>query len=110
MRQTLKIGFTVLVVAALTMSGIALAQTDEPATDEEVSRGVTAIVDKLAPLIENGTISQAQAEAVAEQLADGFGSRRPHRRGGRHLATAAEFLDLEVGDLAAQLRDGATLA
>jgi len=110
MKQTLKIGFTVLVVAAMTMSGIALAQTDESATDEEVSRGVSAIVEKLAPLIEDGTITEAQAEAVADQLADGFGPRGPRQRGPKGLDTAAEFLDMEVADLATQLKNGATLA
>lgn len=109
MKQTLKTGFTVLVVAALTMSGLALAQTDETASDEEVSRGVTAILERLAPLVEGGTINQAQAEAVAEQLADGFGPRRPHR-GLQALKAASEFLDMEIADLASQLRDGATLA
>ena len=110
MKQTLKIGFTVLVVAALTMSGIALAQTDESATDEEVSRGVSAIVEQLAPLIEDGTITEAQAEAVAGELADGFGPRGPRQRGPKGLDTAAEFLDMEIEDLATQLKDGATLA
>jgi hypothetical protein len=110
MKQTLKIGFTVLVVAAMAMSGIALAQTDESATDEEVSRGVSAIVEKLAPLIEDGTITEAQAEAVAGQLADGFGPRGPRQRAVKGLSSAAEFLDMEVADLAAQLKEGATLA
>lgn len=112
MKQTLKIGITVLVVAALTMSGLALAQTgaDEP-TDEEVSRGVAAIVEKLAPLIEDGTLSEADALAVAETLADGFGPRPGLRRPLAHgLATAAEVLGMEVEDLAARLREGATLA
>ncbi|MCJ7726377.1 MAG: hypothetical protein MUP76_08345 [Acidimicrobiia bacterium] len=110
MRQTLKIGFTVLVVAALTMSGIALAQTDDTPTDEEISRGVSAIVEKLAPLIEDGTINQAQAEAVAGQLAGGFGPHRPNLRRPQPLDAAAEFLGMEVADLASQLREGATLA
>jgi len=110
MKQTLKIGFTVLVVAALTMSGIALAQTDETPTDDEVSRGVNAIVEKLAPLVENGTITQTQAEAVAGQLADGMGHRGPSRRGPQGLDAAAEFLGLDAEELGAQLKDGATLA
>ena len=110
MKQTLKIGFTVLVVAALTMSGIALAQTDETPTDDEVSRGVSAIVEKLAPLVENGTITQTQAEAVAGQLADGRGHRGPSRRGPQGLDAAAEFLGMDAEELGAQLKDGATLA
>jgi hypothetical protein len=114
MKQTLKIGFTVLVVAALTMSGIALAQTDDSSTTtagDEASRAITAIVEKLAPLVDDGTITDAQAQAVAEQLADEFGGPRGHRRGFRvGLDAAAEFLGMDVEDLASQLRDGATLA
>ena len=110
MRQTLKTGFTVLVVAALVMSGVALAATDETPTVEEVSPGVSAIVEKLAPLIEDGTITEAQAEAVGRRLAEEFGHRRPHHRGSQGLAVAAGFLGMEVEELGAQLREGATLA
>jgi len=110
MRQTLKIGATFLVVAALTMSGIALAQSDESATDDRAARGAASIMEKLAPLIEAGTITNGQAEAVAERLADGLGPHRPQRRGPHGLDSAAEFLGMEIEDLASQLRDGATLA
>jgi len=112
MKQTLKIGITVLVVAALTMSGLALAQTgDDAPSEDEVTRGVAGIVEKLAPLVEDGTINEAQAEAVAETLADGLGPHRGPRRGpGPGLETTAEFLGMEVDDLAAQLRGGSTLA
>ena len=111
MKQTLKIGITVLVVAALAMSGIALAQSDdEAAAGDEVRPGVEKIVERLAPLIEAGTITEAQAEAVAETLADGFERRRPHRPAMKALATAAEFLGMEAADLAAELREGSTLA
>ncbi|MFH2073366.1 MAG: hypothetical protein ABIJ75_11000 [Actinomycetota bacterium] len=120
MKQTLKIGFTVLVVAALTMSGFALAQSDETPTDQsdttqtatgdEIARGVAVIVERLAPLVEDGTITQGQAEVVAEQLADGFGPRGRVERVRQGLGAAAEFLGIDVEDLVDQLRDGATLA
>lgn len=112
MRQTLRIGITILVVAALAMSGIALAQTDEGPTDEEVNRGVAGIVETLAPLIEAGTITEAQAEAVAEHLAANRPIRpKGHRPGVRiGIATAAEVLGMEVEELAEQLKEGATLA
>ena len=109
MKQTLKIGVTVLLVAALAMSGIALAQTggddEAPAGDGPVSK----ILEVLGPLVENGTISETQAEAVAETLAEAL-PRRPHRGGRFAIGAAAEFLGMEVEDLAAQMRDGATLA
>jgi polyhydroxyalkanoate synthesis regulator phasin len=110
MKQTLKIGVTVLLVAALAMSGIALAQTgggdEAPAGDGPVSK----ILEALGPLVENGTISEAQAEAVAETLAENLPPRRPHRGGRFVVGAAAEFLGMEVQDLAAQLREGTTLA
>jgi hypothetical protein len=111
MKQTLKIGITIVVVAALTMSGIALARTgDEASVGEGASRGVAAIVQRLGPLVEAGTIDQDQAQAVAETLADGMAFRRPQQPRPVHgLRAAAEFLGMEVDDLGAQLRGGATL-
>ena len=112
MKQTLKIGITIMVVAVLAMSGIALAQTNDEAPDgEDATRAVAAIVEKLGPLVEAGTIDQGQAQAVAETLADGSGQRRPQQRRPVHgLKAAADFLGMEIEDLGAQLRDGATLA
>ncbi len=112
MKQTLKIGITIMVVAVLAMSGIALAQTNDEAPDgEDASRAVAAIVKKLGPLVEAGTIDEGQAQAVAETLADGSGHRRPQQRRAVHgLKAAAEFLGMEIEDLGAQLKDGATLA
>jgi len=112
MKQTLKIGITIMVVAVMAMSGIALAQTDDEApSGDEVSRGVAAIVEKLSPLVEAGTIDEGQAQAVAETLADEMAARRHHQRRVVHgLDAAADFLGMEIDDLGAQLRDGATLA
>ena len=112
MKQTIKIGITVLVVAALAMSGIALAQSSDDADvdTDRVARGVEVIMEKLGPLVEDGTISESQAEAVAETLAESLPERRPHHRARHGLAEAAEFLGIEVDDLAQQLRDGETLA
>jgi polyhydroxyalkanoate synthesis regulator phasin len=110
MKQTLKIGITVLVVAALTMSGIALAQTDE-STDEPVNQqAVTKIVEKLQGLVDDGTISADQAQAVAEALAEGFrpGGHRGHR--GPNLGAVAGFLEMEVEDFRAALQEYDTLA
>ena len=118
MRQTLKIGFVTLAVAALATSGIALAQTDDTAVESVVTaegdttpevRASERVLELLGPLVEDGTITEAQAEAVAEALADGFG----HRRGGRHgfgLEAAAEFLGISVDDVRTALEAGSTLA
>lgn len=112
MKQTLKIGVTVLLVAALAMSGIALAQTG--GADDEAPRAgegpVAKILEILAPLIEDGTITQAQAEAVAEAMAEARPMPRPPRWARFVIGTAADFLGVEVEDLVAQLREGSTLA
>jgi hypothetical protein len=118
MRQTLKIGFVTLAVAALVTSGIALAQTDDTAVEPAVvTEGDTApearaserVLELLGPLVEDATITEAQAEAVAEVLAEGL----ERRRGGRHgfgLEAAAEFLGISVDDIRTALESGSTLA
>ena len=109
MKQTLKIGITALVVATLAMSGIALAQTDE-STDEAAQNAVTRIAEKLQSLVDDGTITADQAEAVAEALADGF---RPGDRKGHHRpnpGAIAEFLGMEVDDFREALQEYDTLA
>ena len=111
MRQTLKIGITVVVVAALAMSGIALAQTteDEDTTAVEDTRAYQAILDHLAPLVEDDTITAAQAEAVAATLAENMPG--PGRgRGLRALRATAEFLELTPAEMRAGLAEYDTLA
>ena len=107
MRQTLKIAVAALVVATLAMSGIALAQTGDDATANEAV--ATRIGEQLAPLVEDGTITQAQADAVAETLAESFEGRRVRHRRGHIGAAVAEFLDIEVEELREALQDGSTL-
>ncbi|MEE9297440.1 MAG: hypothetical protein V3V29_00190 [Acidimicrobiia bacterium] len=112
MKHTLKIGITALVVAALAMSGIALAQTDE--TNDEVAVQDTVayakIVEKLQPLVDDGTLTDAQAEAVAEALAEGMrpGFRRGHR--GPNFGAIAEYLGLEGEKFREALQEYDTLA
>ena len=110
MKQTLKIGITVLVVAGLAMSGIALAQateTDAPAVEDTAAYG--RIQDKLAPLVEAGTINQGQADAVAATLAEGL--RGPGGgRGFRGIRAVADFLDLTPDEMKAALAEYDTLA
>ena len=70
MKQTLKIGITMMVVAALAMSGVALAQTTEDDTiDIEDTRAYQALQEQLAPLVADDTISQEQAYIIAATLA-----------------------------------------
>jgi polyhydroxyalkanoate synthesis regulator phasin len=109
MKQTLKIGVTILVVASLAMSGIALAQVDE-STDQAAQNAVTRIAEKLQPLVDDGTITADQAEAVAEVLADGFrpGGRRGDRR--PNFGAIVEFLGMEGDEFRQALQEYDTLA
>ena len=71
--------------------------------------------DALAPLVEDGTIDQAQADAVVEQLLDSkeLGrERHGHREigGGIGSGAAAEVLGMTQDELREALRDGTTLA
>lgn len=112
MKQTLKIGITVLVVAALAMSGVALAQTTEDDSVEvEDTRAYQALQEQLAPLVEDDTISQEQADIIAATLAEnmrgGFGGRG---RGLRALQATAEFLGLTADEMKDALAEFDTLA
>ena len=116
MKQTLKIGAMLLVVAALAMTGVALAQSgDEATTDQattvEATPLRTKIVEWLAPLVDQGTIDQSQAEAVADTLAEAMPGFPDHMgRGLEAVRAAADFLGLTPEELAAAMRDGQTLA
>ena len=114
MRQTLKIGITLVVAAALAMSGIALAQTSDDSTTTttvavEDTPGYTRIVDKLSPLVEDGTLTQAQADAVAELLAADLPlGPRGHRFAA--ILGVADFFDMTPRELRAALQGSDSLA
>jgi len=114
MKQTIKLGIIVLVAAALAATGIALADTAETPADEPVAESAPqgaaydGILERLAPLVEDGTISQAQAEAVAEHLAGQPRERWDHAA--QVVRGAADFLGLSVQEIAEALGDGSTLA
>jgi lambda repressor-like predicted transcriptional regulator len=107
-----------LVVAAaagaLTLTGLAVAvpavaQTED--TDGTSTSVVDRIKDALSGLVDDGSISQEQADEVATTLGDsGFGGHWGH--GGWHgLDTAAEALGMTEDELRTALEaEGATLA
>jgi lambda repressor-like predicted transcriptional regulator len=107
-----------LVVAAaagaLTLTGLAVAvpavaQTEE--TDGTSTSVVDRIKDALSGLVDDGSISQEQADEVATTLGDsGFGGHWGH--GGWHgLEAAAEALGMTEDELRTALEaEGATLA
>jgi len=127
MRQSLKTGLIVLIVAAVATTGIALALDDgdpagpAPAADAPDPADVRAaaaerIRDRLEPLVTDEVIDSDQADAVAEHLASAW--RRPDRVGPRHpgmppaglLAEIAGSLGMEPEELRAALAAGSSPA
>lgn len=91
--------------AALTGLPAAIAQTATEAPAGERGGWVT---DALAPLVENNTITQAQADAVRQALLDA----KPVRGGPGpvRLEVVAEAIGIDADDLRSALRDGQTIA
>ncbi len=125
-KRRLATGAAVLGAGALLAVPItAFAQQDDddtttttPAETEDTPRG-SWIAEALDGLVTDGTLTQAQADAVAEALE----AAKPERPfgGGRHgpgglgfgrigLDAAAEVIGIEEDDLRDALRDGTTLA
>ncbi len=118
MKQSLRAGLIVLVVAGLITGGVALAIDDggtavfTAAADEEGTAGA-GLREHLQPLVDEGTISSDQADAVAEHLEGmrrGHHRNQGHRAGFRAFGAAADFLGLTADELRDALADGSTLA
>jgi len=113
MRHTIKLGVMVVAVVAAVMGGIAFAQTDD--STDPVETRQSQITDNLAPLVEDGTITQAQADAIADNFAERFADRLAQREA--HRAERAAYhqelltlLDMEAEELQAAISEGLTLA
>lgn len=94
---------------------LAGAQTDESTTDTTTPEKGRWMRDALAPLVEDGTINQNQADAVIGALDAARPARHPHRghgfRGGPGtLEAAAGALGMTVEELRAAVRGGQNLA
>ena len=88
-------------------------------TDDEAKDPGGWLEDALAPLVEDGTITQAQADAVVAALREARPDRGPGFGPGRHggfgrrglrLDAAAEALGVTTEELFTQLRDGKSIA
>ena len=119
MWQSLKIGTAIVAVVGLLMSGLAVAHAvDGPGvSDAERPRPDQVVMEALAPLLEDGTLTQTQAEAVASELAPLVArarfqdqTREMVKRLGRLAGEIAEVLGINPDDLGEQLEAGLTLA
>lgn len=118
---------------AATTAGVAWAVPTETTDSQSDTSRVNRILDALAGLVDDGTITSEQASAVSEHLASSDGMRGGPRgdgpRGGQRgdglrgggdetrmdgmrqgLELAAETLGLTVDELRTALREGDTLA
>lgn len=102
------------------VAGPALASTTAPATAVVTSQ-VDRMMQALAGLVKDNTITQAQADKVAETLKSTHLGRGPGRRGGRgfgghhgrggaRLTAAATALKMTETELRTALASGKTLA
>ncbi len=121
MRRTRSRSRTVAGVAGLTAAAaVALGGTAVAATGEGgLSERVGSIREALGGLVDDGTITEQQADEVAGTLGeelpergDGwhYGGGWGHWGNGEGLAPAAEALGMSVDDLRTALEDGSSLA
>jgi hypothetical protein len=119
-KQLATVGLAAALVAggagamALVVPGISSAQSAEESTeptDREAGRAAR-MAEALQPLIDAGTIDQAQADAVIAALQDAMprGGHGGGRHGGPRLGAAADALGVTEEELIAALRDGQSLA
>ncbi|TFV56646.1 hypothetical protein E4P41_15415 [Geodermatophilus sp. DF01-2] len=108
-----------LVVAAaagaLTLTGLAVAVpalADTASTGGASSSVVDRIRDALSGLVDDGSLTQEQADEVASTLGEaGLGGHGDHHRGGHDLTAVATALGTGEDELRTALEaDGATLA
>ena len=95
----------------ITAGAVFLAPTSVDAQEETATESTTGPLDEvLSELVEEGVITQDQADIVGERIRANapLRSHRQHRVG--HLETVAELLDLEVSELVEGLRDGQSIA
>lgn len=117
--RSLAVAGALLGATAIAVPAVASAQ--DASTEETPTDWIASALDAL---VEDGTLDDAQAAAVADALRDarperGFrgeggpmmGRRGPGGPGGpEQLAAVAEALDLTLEELVAALRDGSTVA
>ncbi len=94
--------------------GSATAQESNTETVEETQDRSAHWREVLDPLVEDGTLTEAQADTVAEHLTSTLPGRRGHFLGRRpglaSFGAAAEVIGIENAELREALADGATLA
>ncbi len=98
--------------ATLFTPGLAGAQDTDEATEEQVREFGTHIAEALQPLVDDGTLTDSQVDAVIDALEAAKPEGRGHHgpRGFRGAGEIAEILGMEPQELAEALQSGQTLA
>src|SRR4051794_39454499 len=87
------------------------ADTSPPATSSAPAPEKGQWIDKaLAPLVQDGTITQAQEDKVADALVAARPHRHPRVRRAAALQAVADAIGIAPADLRTALRDGQTIA
>lgn len=102
----------VLGISGVAVAGPVLAAAGATGAAASVNARVDRIQSALSGLVNDGTLTQAQADRVAATLDSSDALRGPGGHGGRGpgLATAATALGLSEADLRTALESGKTLA
>lgn len=134
--KTIKASLAAATISAATLGGIGLsmaAQTpssdqaqvveQNQSADQEVAdqaadqanhqaEATAHLTDALAPLVSDGTITQAQSDAVVKTLVEAgpFGERGPRGHRGPRLDAAAEAIGIDVDTLKSELSSGKSVA
>lgn len=92
-----------------TVSGSDGSTTDSTTKAERPDQS-SRLSEVLAPLVSDGTLTQAQADKVIEALKAAGPLAGGHGRGGPGLDAAAKALGLTTDELRTQLKSGSTIA
>ena len=103
------LGGLALGAPAVSFAQDATDSTTAPAADADHA---SRLLETLQPLIDDGTLTQAQADAVIGALEAARPAVGPgdHGRGGRGLDSAAAAIGISVDELRQALTDGSTIA
>lgn len=103
---------SIILASTLAVGGGAVALTPASAADSDnpVKSRLASIKSSLSGLVKDGTLTQDQADKVAETLNEKLPKGGPGRGGpgGEHLVVAAKALGLTEAELRTKLKDGKT--